>query len=315
MKKGENRILILTGPTCVGKTGVSLLIAEYLDTEIISADSMQIYRGMDIGTAKPSHDERRRVRHHMIDIVEPSERYSAGRYIDDVMPIIRSLHSRGVIPLVVGGTGLYIRAMTRGIFDAPQSDPELRAYLRELEEASPGILYGKLQELDPEKASLIKPGDLRRIIRALEVILKTGSPMSVLEREFTKPLPYEFIKIGLTRQRRELYRMIEERVDEMFRQGLVEEVKRLLERNPSETPLQAIGYKEVIAYLRGEQSLDETVHLVKRATKRYAKRQFTWFRKEPGIQWVDITGLRDERDIFEKVLKGTTLKELPICPK
>ena len=311
----EKRILILTGPTCVGKTGLSLLIAEYLDTEIISADSMQIYRGMDIGTAKPSHDERRRVKHHMIDIVEPSERYSAGRYIDDVMPIIRSLHGRGVIPLVVGGTGLYIRAMTRGIFDAPQSDPELRAYLRELEEASPGILYGKLQELDPEKASLIKPGDLRRIIRALEVILKTGSPMSVLEREFTKPLPYEFIKIGLTRQRRELYRMIEERVDEMFRQGLVEEVKRLLERNPSETPLQAIGYKEVIAYLRGEQSLDETVHLVKRATKRYAKRQFTWFRKEPGIQWVDITGLRDERDIFEKVLKGTTLKELPICPK
>ena len=311
----EKRILILTGPTCVGKTGLSLLIAEYLDTEIISADSMQIYRGMDIGTAKPSHDERRRVRHHMIDIVEPSERYSAGRYIDDVMPIIRSLHGRGVIPLVVGGTGLYIRAMTRGIFDAPQSDPELRAYLRELEEASPGILYGKLQELDPEKASLIKPGDLRRIIRALEVILKTGSPMSVLEREFTKPLPYEFIKIGLTRQRRELYRMIEERVDEMFRQGLVEEVKRLLERNPSETPLQAIGYKEVIAYLRGEQSLDETVHLVKRATKRYAKRQFTWFRKEPGIQWVDITGLRDERDIFEKVLKGTTLKELPICPE
>lgn len=311
----EKRILILTGPTCVGKTGLSLLIAEYLDTEIISADSMQIYRGMDIGTAKPSHDERRRVRHHMIDIVEPSERYNAGRYIDDVMPIIRSLHGRGAIPLVVGGTGLYIRAMTRGIFDAPQSDPELRAYLRELEEASPGILYGKLQELDPEKASLIKPGDLRRIIRALEVILKTGSPMSVLEREFTKPLPYEFIKIGLTRQRRELYRMIEERVDEMFRQGLVEEVKRLLERNPSETPLQAIGYKEVIAYLRGEQSLDETVHLVKRATKRYAKRQFTWFRKEPGIQWVDITGLRDERDIFEKVLKGTTLKELPICPK
>ena len=311
----EKRILILTGPTCVGKTGLSLLIAEYLDTEIISADSMQIYRGMDIGTAKPSHDERRRVRHHMIDIVEPSERYSAGRYIDDVMPIIRSLHGRGAIPLVVGGTGLYIRAMTRGIFDAPQSDPELRAYLRELEEASPGILYGKLQELDPEKASLIKPGDFRRIIRALEVILKTGSPMSVLEREFTKPLPYEFIKIGLTRQRRELYRMIEERVDEMFRQGLVEEVKRLLERNPSETPLQAIGYKEVIAYLRGEQSLDETVHLVKRATKRYAKRQFTWFRKEPGIQWVDITGLRDERDIFDKVWKETTLKELPICPE
>ena len=311
----EKRILILTGPTCVGKTGLSLLIAEYLDTEIISADSMQIYRGMDIGTAKPSHDERRRVRHHMIDIVEPSERYSAGRYIDDVMPIIRSLHGRGAIPLVVGGTGLYIRAMTRGIFDAPQSDPELRAYLRELEEASPGILYGKLQELDPEKASLIKPGDLRRIIRALEVILKTGSPMSVLEREFTKPLPYEFIKIGLTRQRRELYRMIEERVDKMFRQGLVEEVKRLLERNPSETPLQAIGYKEVIAYLRGEQSLDETVHLVKRATKRYAKRQFTWFRKEPGIQWVDITGLRDERDIFDKVWKETTLKELPICPE
>jgi len=312
MKKGENRILILTGPTCVGKTGVSLLIAEYLCTEIISADSMQIYRGMDIGTAKPSYDERMRVTHHMIDIVEPSERYSAGRYIDDVIPIIKTLHDKGRIPLVVGGTGLYIRAMTRGIFEAPSADPMLREYLKELEESSPGILYEKLQELDPDKASRIKPGDLRRIIRALEVILKTGSPMSVLERKFTKPLPYDFIKIGLTRQRRELYRMIEERVDEMFEQGLVEEVKRLLDKNPSETPMQAIGYKEVIGYLRGEQSLEETKHLIKKATKRYAKRQFTWFRKEPDIQWVDITGMRDERKIFEKVLKETTLKELPI---
>lgn len=309
-KKGEKRILILTGPTCVGKTGISLLIAEYLDTEIISADSMQIYRGMDIGTAKPSNDERRRVKHHIIDIVEPSERYSAGRFIDDVTPIIKSLHSKGKIPLVVGGTGLYIRAMTRGIFEAPSADAGLRAYLKELEESSPGILYERLQELDPEKASMLKPGDLRRIIRALEVILKTGSPMSVLERESTKPLPYDFIKIGLTRQRRELYRMIEERVDEMFEQGLVEEVRKLLDKNPSETPLQAIGYKEVVGYLRGEQSIEETKHLIKKATKRYAKRQFTWFRKEPDIQWVDITGMRDERDIFEKVLKETTLKEL-----
>ncbi len=299
-KKGK--VIVLLGPTCVGKTGVSLFLAEALDTEIISADSMQIYKGMDIGTAKPTPEQRAHIRHHMIDIVEPSERYSTGRYIDEVVPIIDRLLSEGKIPLIVGGTGLYIKAMTRGIFQAPQADPALRAYLKELEEASPGILYQKLKEVDPEKAATIKPNDLRRIIRSLEVSIKTGRPMSSLEKEYTRPLPYEFLKIGLTRQRKELYRMIEERVEQMFAEGLVNEVKELLKKNPSETPLQAIGYKEVIGYLRGEQSLEETKQLIKRATKRYAKRQFTWFKKEEGIKWVDITGIYASEEIFKKLV-------------
>ncbi len=308
MKK-ESDVIILLGPTSVGKTSVSIKIALALDTEIISADSMQIYKGMDIGTAKPSREELSTVKHYMVDIIEPCERYSVGRFVEEVVPVIEHLHSKGKIPLIVGGTGLYIKALTRGLFSAPEADEELRRELKRQEAEAPGSLYKKLMELDPEKARQLSPNDLRRIIRALEVIFKAEHPLSYLQKELTRPLPYNFTKIGLTRNRKELYRMIELRVEEMFKQGLVEEVKILLEKKPSETPLQAIGYKEVIDYLKGKKSLDETIHLVKRATKRYAKRQFTWFRKEPGIQWVDITGIHEPDEIFTKVLQETSLKQ------
>ncbi len=306
--KNLKDVIILLGPTSVGKTRVSIKIARALKTEIISADSMQIYKGMDIGTAKPYREELLIVRHHMIDIVEPSERYSVGRFVEEVVPVIEHLLSNRKIPLIVGGTGLYIKALTRGLFSAPEADEELRRELKRQEQQAPGSLYKKLMELDPEKARELNPRDLRRIIRALEVIFKAEHPISDLQKELTSPLPYNFTKIGLTRNRKELYRMIELRVEEMFRQGLVEEVKRLLEKTPSETPLQAIGYKEVVEYLEGKKSLEETIHLIKRATRRYAKRQFTWFRKEPGIQWVDITGIHDTDEIFNKVLKETSLK-------
>ena len=302
---GEKRVIIITGPTGVGKTGFSLLMAEALRTEIISADSMQIYRGMDIGTAKPSQEEKARVRHHMIDIIDPSETYSAGRYLRDVSPLIEGLLSRGKLPIVIGGTGLYIKALTRGLFSAPEADHELRSALLRLEHRIPGRLYQELLKIDPQQACTIEPADKRRIIRALEVSLKAGRPISELQREFTSPLPYEYVKIGLTRDRKELYGLIEERVEEMFARGLVDEVARLLRMNPSETPLQAIGYKEVLGYLGGERGLDETKLLVKRATKRYAKRQFTWFKKEEGIQWVDITGLLSAEEVFEKVERET----------
>ncbi len=302
---GENRVIIITGPTGVGKTGFSLLMAEAFRTEIISADSMQIYRGMDIGTAKPSPEEKERVRHHMIDIVDPSETYSAGRYLRDVTPLIELLHNKGKLPIVIGGTGLYIKTLTRGLFSAPEADPELRSALLELECRNPGVLYQELLKIDPQRACSVEPADKRRIIRALEVSLKAGRPISELQREFTSPLPYEYIKIGLTRDRKELYRLIEERVEDMFTRGLVDEVAGLLRMNPSETPLQAIGYKEVFGYLRGELGLDETKLLVKRATKRYAKRQFTWFKKEDAIQWVDITGLFSPEEVFEKVGRET----------
>ncbi|NOX21224.1 MAG: tRNA (adenosine(37)-N6)-dimethylallyltransferase MiaA [Nitrospirae bacterium] len=305
----KNRdVIVLLGPTSVGKTALAIKIARVLDTEIISADSMQIYRGMDIGTAKPSKEELSMVRHHMIDIIEPSEGYSVGRFLDQAVKTIEALHKRGRIPLVVGGTGLYIKALTRGLFSAPEADEDLRRELKMKEKQCPGYLYKMLCELDPEKAASINPNDLRRIIRALEVYFKTARPISELQKELTEPLPYSFTKIGLTRDRKELYRMIEKRVDEMFERGLVQEVQRLLEKHPSETPLQAIGYKEVILYLEGKKSLDEVISMVKRATKRYAKRQFTWFKKEEAVQWVDITGMFSVEEIYEKVLKETDLK-------
>ena len=301
-----NKVIILLGPTGVGKTGVSLLLAKKLDTDIISADSMQIYRQMDIGTAKPTPDERAMVKHHMIDIVEPGESYSTGKYIDAVVPIIEGLHRKGKIPIVVGGTGLYIRAMTRGIFSGPSADWSLRESLLAGEKAENGSLYTYLGELDPEAAGKITPNDTRRIIRALEVSLKSASNISDMQKRFTQPLPYEFIKIGLSRDRKELYSLIEKRVDEMIANGLEEEVNNVLHliEASSVSPLpsmQAIGYKEIAMYLQGGISCDEAVRLIKRGSKRYAKRQFTWFRKEEGISWVDITGISDSSLILDRV--------------
>jgi tRNA dimethylallyltransferase len=296
-----NKVLILLGPTCVGKTGVSTLLAKALNTEIISADSMQIYRHMDIGTAKPTTEERALVRHHIIDIVEPWEAFSTGKYIETVAPIIERLLNKEKIPIVVGGTGLYIKAMTRGIFSGPSADWTLREELLSIENEEKGSLYNYLKELDPEAAEKITSNDKRRIIRALEVCLKSKGRLSEIQKKLTKPLPYEFIKIGLTRDRKELYRMIEERVDTMMEAGIVEEVKNILEMNPDRTPMQAIGYKEVAMYLQGEITLDEALRLIKRVTKRYAKRQFTWFRKEEGIHWVDITGIDDSHEAFMRV--------------
>ncbi len=296
-----NKIIILLGPTGVGKTEASLLLAKHLVTEIISADSMQIYKGMDIGTAKPSLKQRTEIKHHMIDIVSPSESYSVGRYVKDVVPVIETLYSKGKIPLIVGGTGLYIKAMTRGIFSGPSADWQLRDDLLEMENEQKGSLYDYLKKLDPQAAQKIMPEDTKQIIRAIEVCLKTKQGISEIQKELTKPLPYEFTKIGLTRNRKELYKNIEDRVDKMIESGLVEEVKKILEMNPDKTPMQAIGYKEIAEYLNGEIPLDEAVRLIKRNTKRYAKRQFTWFKKEEGINWIDVTGIFESNEMFGKI--------------
>lgn len=306
------KVIILLGPTGVGKTSVSILLAKHLNTEIISSDSMQVYKHMDIGTAKLSKEEQHMVKHHMIDIVEPWESYSTGEYIKNVQPIMDSLHKNGKIPIVVGGTGLYIKAMTRGIFKGPSADWDLRNELLEIEKGSPGYLYEYLKSLDPVATSKIMPTDTRRIIRALEVCLKTNSVMSEMHQLLTQPLPYEFIKIGITRDRKELYSMIEQRVDKMIEQGLVDEVRRILELIYSITPLlhysnlssmQAIGYKEIAMHLNGEISLDEAISLVKKGSRNYAKRQFTWFKKEEGIRWIDVTGIHDPYRIFQKVIQ------------
>ncbi len=325
MEKGTlamaNKVIILLGPTGAGKSGVSILLANALDTEIISADSMQIYRHMDIGTAKPTVDERALVKHHMIDIVDPWELYSTGKYIDKVKPFIEEIHRKGKIPIVVGGTGLYVKAMTRGIFSGPSADWSLREDLLSMEEEEKGALFRLLQDLDQEASQRIVPNDIRRIIRAVEVSLKGDSSISEMQKRMTRPLPYKFIKIGLMRDRKELYQMIEMRVEKMLTEGLVEEVKRVTnlvadrerldnretgkERN-IDLPLpsmQAIGYKEIILYLEGKISLEEAVRLIKKVSKRYAKRQFTWFKKEEGIHWIDITGIYDSSMIFNLIFE------------
>lgn len=308
-------VIILLGPTGVGKTATSILLAKSLNTEIISSDSMQVYRYMDIGTAKPSKKERESVVHHMIDIIEPWDYYSAGEYIEGVRPIIDSLHIKGKIPLIVGGTGLYIKAMTRGIFKGPSADWDLRESLLEKERSEKGSLYHYLNSVDPVAASKIMPTDMRRIIRALEVCLKSDKRMSEMHQTLTVPLPYKFIKIGIERDRKELYRMIEHRVDRMIEDGLVEEVKRVIDViniNFSESPstphsslssMQAIGYKEMAMHLSGEIKIEDAISLIKKRSKNYAKRQFTWFRKEEGIHWIDITGIYNPDEILQKVME------------
>jgi tRNA dimethylallyltransferase len=309
------KVIVLLGPTGVGKTSASLLLAQALGTEIISSDSMQIYRHMNIGTAKPSAGERSTVRHHMIDVVEPWESYSTGRYIEEVKPVISAIHNNNRVPLIVGGTGLYIKAMTRGIFHGPSADKDLREELLKREGEEPGCLYRQLYSTDPVAAGAIMPADVRRTVRALEVCLAGGKSMSEMQAEHTERLPYEYLKIGLTRDRKELYEMIDRRVDAMLEEGLVDEARLVLELIRSEagkrpdgnareadlSSMQAIGYKELIQHLEGDLSLREAVDLIKQRSRNYAKRQFTWFRKEEGINWINITGIMGASEIYESI--------------
>ena len=297
-KENQNKAIIIFGPTCSGKSAAALALAAELGTEIISADSMQIYRLMDIGTAKPTKAALSLVPHHLTDVIWPHEQWSAGSFVREASAIMSRLASEGKIPIIAGGTGLYIRTLTGGLMRAPEADDELRAAL--CGERDRGQqLHAVLQDRDPETARLLAPSDTRRIIRALEVLFKTGKAISELKGE-TVPLPYDFIKTGLTRTREELYRLIDERTDRMFEEGLLEEAKRLfaLPGPPSKTALQAIGYKELRDHLNGLYPYGEAVRLIKRNTRRYAKRQFTWFKKEEGVLWVDVTGLVSPEEIY-----------------
>jgi tRNA dimethylallyltransferase len=306
-----NKVIIILGPTGVGKTGFSLLLAKRLNTEIISADSMLVYSHMDIGTAKPSNEELADVPHHLINILSPKESFSAGLFKEMASLIIDDLHGRNKLPLIVGGTGLYIRSLTKGLFEGPSADLSLREKLKkEDEKHGPGHLYNLLVKVDPETAESIEPNDRRRIIRALEVSLKEEKKISQIRSSSTKPSDYEFIKIGLTRDRKELYRIIEARVDAMMEKGLLKEVEELMKMGPGTTAMQAIGYKELGLYLKGEVDMPEAKRLIKKRTKMYAKRQFTWFNKEPDINWVDISGINEADEVFEKVIhRVAILKE------
>src|SRR3990172_1031126 len=296
---------ILTGPTAVGKSSVAVQIARQVGAEIVSADSMQIYRGMDIGTAKPSLETRREIPHHLIDILDPwsaSGGYSVGRYVQDAAEIIRGLESEGKESLVVGGTALYIKALTEGLFKGPGADWGIRQELEGVaREKGVHYLHGVLAEVDPASAQQIQKGDLRRVVRALEVYQKTGHPISSWQQEWGghysskvqgfkgSSVPATLMVI-LSLDRRELYQRIEERVERMFQEGLVEEVRRLTAHplGLGRQAREALGYAEVIEYLGGRMTLSEAKGLVKRNTRRFAKRQMTWFRSFTGAVRLEI---------------------------
>lgn len=286
--------ITIVGPTAVGKTALSLTLAEQWDAEIISADSRQIYRELTIGTAKPSPEEQQRAPHHFIDersIFEPP--YSAGAFAKDANQRIREIVSRGRQPLIVGGSTLYIHALQYGLADIPEVDDTVRERIeKRLDKEGAETLYAELQSVDPEQAKKMDPTKTQRLVRALEVYHGTGRPLSYYHEQQPDP-PFTYRTIVLNRDRQKLYRRIEQRVDRMLDRGLLDEVRGLLdaEIEPTRQPLRTIGYREPIQYLRGQIDYDEMVRLVKRNSRRYAKRQLTWFRRYDEYEWIDIDDL------------------------
>lgn len=297
-------MVILLGPTGAGKSVAALHLARRFGGEIISCDSMQVYRGFDIGTDKPTPAMRRAVPHHLLDIVEPPAQFTAADFVREVLVASRLIKESGHLPFIVGGSGLYLKALVSGLFPGPGRNPELREKLeRRAREQGLEVLRKKLEEVDPAYARLIGQRDKIRIIRALEVFDLTGKPIS---EHFLKTKPelkdFNSIKIGLKLKREELYRRIEERADRMFSLGIVDEVRALLARGIEETapPFRALGYKYVLKHLKGEISLEDAISLTKRDTRRFAKRQLTWFKKMEGIHWLEA----DDRIQLENFLEA-----------
>ncbi len=283
-------LLVICGPTASGKTALAIELAQDFSLEVISADSRQVYRGMDIGTAKATPTERRMVPHHLLDVVDPDQTFSVADFIRLAKAAIAGIRRQGKLPVVVGGTGLYIRGLTEGLLDAPAGDQSLREELLALERDQPGSLYRRLAQVDPPSAERLNAGDLLRIVRALEVYMLAGRPLSEFQREHAfQDRPYVTLKIGLMPERETLYQRIDERAGRMLAEGLLAESRALLDQGyePGLKSLQTIGYREAILHLQGKLSLEEAIALIQRDTRRYAKRQLTWFRRDSSIIWVD----------------------------
>ncbi|PWB62665.1 MAG: tRNA (adenosine(37)-N6)-dimethylallyltransferase MiaA [Deltaproteobacteria bacterium] len=289
----ENRLLVLSGPTASGKTSLALFLARILPLEIINADSLQVYRGMDIGTAKPSLEERREVPHHLVDVADPDEEYNAGRFVAGADAAIRGIRGRGRFPLVAGGTGLYIRALLRGLDPLPKDDAVRARLARRWEEEGGEALFSELRRVDPVSAAAVHPSDRVRVLRALEIAEIAGAPPSALKRQREgASADSRILFLAISADRERLYRRIEARVDGMFRKGLVDEVRGLLSRgySPVLKPMKALGYRHVVSHLHGGVPLPAAVEAMKRDTRRYAKRQITWLRGEPEAVWIDPDG-------------------------
>jgi tRNA dimethylallyltransferase len=297
------KIVIVLGPTAVGKTELALAVAQRVNAEIVNADSQQVYRYLDIGTGKPSKPERERVRHHLIDVVNPDEDFNAARYRQTAAASIDEIHKRGAKVLVSGGTGLYLKALTGGLFSGPSQDTELRANLeREIAQIGLAALYDRLIAIDPGANTKIHPNDRQRIIRALEVYQSTGRPLSEWQNEHRfQEEAFQVLKIGLERARAELYDLINRRSESMIRAGLLDEVRGLMERGYELDlkPLRSVGYRQMGEVIEGIKGLPEAIAEMKQETRRLAKRQLTWFRSDPEIRWFHPE--KQEREIGELV--------------
>ncbi len=300
------KVIVIVGPTCSGKTSLGINLAEKVDGEIISADSRQIYKYLDIGTAKPVKEELKKVKHYFINQLKPDEDFNASKFEWEALKIIERLFNERKQPIVVGGTGLYIKGLIDSIFDTVDSDEEYRKELLELRaEFGNEYLYNKLSKVDPESAANMQPSNWKRVIRALEVYHLTGEKIGVHQKKYKREIDYNFIQYGLNWDRKVLYKNIENRVDEMIKSGLVKEVEKIIANGYDKklNSLNTVGYKEIISYLDGEITLDRAVELIKRNTRRFAKRQMTWFRKDERIKWLDVNDITDLNKISDEIVK------------
>lgn len=301
------RVILIIGPTASGKTALSLLLAPECRGEVVSADSRQVYRFMDIGTAKPTQSERRKVAHHLIDIIDPDTSFSAGQYGILARNAVEDIFKRDAVPIVVGGSGLYIRALVDGFFEGRYSDHAVRRQLLEESEIR-GLdsLHHRLQEVDPESSQKIHPNDKRRIIRALEVYRVSGLRLSELQKKKPSSASFESQIWGLRWPRSVLYERINRRVDDMIASGFFEEVRELrkLGYDRGNISLEAVGYRDVLDYLEGKESYEETVERIKSSTRRYAKKQLTWFRKDARIRWLDTEDESNLKSHVRRILSA-----------
>lgn len=315
MDKNMNPLIILTGPTAVGKTALSIGLAKAVDGEIISADSMQVYRKMNIGTAKIEPEEMRGVRHHLIDILDPAEEFNVVLFKKYALRAMKDIYSRGRIPIIVGGTGFYIQALLYDIdFEENDNDMSYREKLQNLADTHGNkFLHDMLAEVDPESAKKIHENNVKRVIRALEFYKKTGMKISEHnETESQKESPYNFEYFVLNDDRQKLYDRIDRRIDIMLEAGLLDEVKLLVSEGYSRelVSMQGLGYKEIIDYIQGRCTLDEAVYTLKRDTRHFAKRQITWFKREKHVTWVDKSEYDSESEILSFMLDRLREKEI-----
>ncbi len=303
------QVVFIVGPTASGKTTAAIEIAKKLNGEIISADSMQVYRGMDILSAKPNADEQKEIVHHLIDILEPSAEYSAAIFRKKALEIIEQIIGRGKTPLIVGGTGLYIKSLTKGLFTDNGKDDQLRKELtQEAKHKGHEHLYKRLKHIDPKAADKIHQNDMRRVIRALEVFEVRKRTISELKTEIQGlEEKYDYKIFGIDRDRRELYQRIDQRVDQMFEAGFLDEVKELLSGGLSDTARQALGIKQISEFLKNNCTLDVAKELIKRDSRRFAKRQLTWFRQDKDIIWTQASDETNPQQIAEKIISLLSL--------